>query len=1214
MCLQERGGALGCSAEDLKALFYCELCQKQYLRHQEFDNHINSYDHAHKQRLKELKHREFARNVASKSWKDQRKQEKALRRLHQLAQLQQDAQRVQGGTRGLRRAIRAASHRDHSSEDKPRPLSHAQTAPPSLLAAAPLCQLLKDPYRSSLPIPLATALAESRVTARPTSETADPAPNPKSLLGLDPEGPVCGRGRAAGRLGVSFCFSRRGPRLEPCASVFSDLEEEERDKREQMKERIKGIMEDIYREMEEAEGRKRSEGEKLGSDGRNRGAPTPTETPADDRDVEKQDETFPVSTAVPDTWSLESPLRPWQAETTSRGTEAAGEHADVKHADGATAARRREAGPVGEDGRYACVRGKDGATCLRWPARLIKFTKSQPHLCYSGNPRDGEALEQKHSGKPNPCTPAVIAPHTHTCLQRPRGDHKTRACGLKGGAAEDFKAREEADAETEKQQMFSENSAGPTHPAESDGDAQNPLGVARRIRGPESESAVALSGVRRACTGPSRCECGGESACRRGPQTCAGASGLQTRKRRKAGVRTDQARKKKEERRRRENASSKRRKVRSVVSNVSAERRLWREGWTRGGAAARGVPSGPHLGRCEARPLSVFVRKRRSRRSPSSSGSPSEPVGDPVGEPVWRRSFFGVFGEKRDGDTSTSPRRSRLSLHSPSSGCNSKLSWERGHHSNPRSFIDCCYPDNSCACRKVLRGDRIFIHGGGRSQMSPRRGQVRGEAGRRRRGGGKTTGVSDPEEWEWARGRCRSRDGYGSPGWDGLAKLRCGSGARHRRAGRIGGDEADWDRWTWGSSDSCEERPTHRSGSGSSRRGPGGRGLKAERVPSPEWWNSPRTSSPQSAILHPPSCSPCSSTSVSELSWEWSGSSSSSGVDTLTATSCRPLLPGSAGLSPEDPEDEAAKQKSTSLGPVKKRRDTDAPPPKELKSRSDPIAFTTGLPPAKPGTQKSVRALLLPLIGKLPAIQRKARRKTGPPKEEPEGHAGEVVRSQERPPLTPNPHGSKVRAEAVEEAAPPPVSFTAEEVEKYQLLQEQARQHMQKVLERTQESAEAEEEQEQEEEEQGSFPTPQNRTLLTDVALCLPLPLPLPQQDDFPRAVALRVPGLPGPLSGLHHIILPLPRPPPPSAPVSSALAPPPPPHLPPLHHHLHLSPLSLSSLFPSILLSHHPPMALLPLTPPQLASLTPVTLPPLGPGQPFLSTPWPVRFQQKAL
>ncbi|ERE86782.1 zinc finger protein [Cricetulus griseus] len=35
--------------EDAKANFYCELCDKQYHKHQEFDNHINSYDHAHKQ-------------------------------------------------------------------------------------------------------------------------------------------------------------------------------------------------------------------------------------------------------------------------------------------------------------------------------------------------------------------------------------------------------------------------------------------------------------------------------------------------------------------------------------------------------------------------------------------------------------------------------------------------------------------------------------------------------------------------------------------------------------------------------------------------------------------------------------------------------------------------------------------------------------------------------------------------------------------------------------------------------------------------------------------------------------------------------------------------------------------------------------------------------------------------------------------------------------
>ncbi|XP_032082044.1 zinc finger protein 804A [Thamnophis elegans] len=87
----EKENTIAKALEDLKANFYCELCDKQYYKHQEFDNHINSYDHAHKQRLKELKQREFARNVASKSRKDERKQEKALQRLHKLAELRKEA-------------------------------------------------------------------------------------------------------------------------------------------------------------------------------------------------------------------------------------------------------------------------------------------------------------------------------------------------------------------------------------------------------------------------------------------------------------------------------------------------------------------------------------------------------------------------------------------------------------------------------------------------------------------------------------------------------------------------------------------------------------------------------------------------------------------------------------------------------------------------------------------------------------------------------------------------------------------------------------------------------------------------------------------------------------------------------------------------------------------------------------------------------------------
>ncbi|KAK3747009.1 hypothetical protein QZH41_011950, partial [Actinostola sp. cb2023] len=46
---QEKDKVIGESLQDLKDMFYCELCDKQYFKYKEYDNHINSYDHAHKQ-------------------------------------------------------------------------------------------------------------------------------------------------------------------------------------------------------------------------------------------------------------------------------------------------------------------------------------------------------------------------------------------------------------------------------------------------------------------------------------------------------------------------------------------------------------------------------------------------------------------------------------------------------------------------------------------------------------------------------------------------------------------------------------------------------------------------------------------------------------------------------------------------------------------------------------------------------------------------------------------------------------------------------------------------------------------------------------------------------------------------------------------------------------------------------------------------------------
>lgn len=46
---QEKDKVIGESLQDLKDMFYCELCDKQYFKYKEYDNHINSYSHAHKQ-------------------------------------------------------------------------------------------------------------------------------------------------------------------------------------------------------------------------------------------------------------------------------------------------------------------------------------------------------------------------------------------------------------------------------------------------------------------------------------------------------------------------------------------------------------------------------------------------------------------------------------------------------------------------------------------------------------------------------------------------------------------------------------------------------------------------------------------------------------------------------------------------------------------------------------------------------------------------------------------------------------------------------------------------------------------------------------------------------------------------------------------------------------------------------------------------------------
>ncbi|XP_077019361.1 zinc finger protein 804B [Tamandua tetradactyla] len=209
----EKEKATAKALEDVKANFYCELCDKQYHKHQEFDNHINSYDHAHKQRLKELKQREFARNVASKSWKDEKKQEKALKRLHQLAELRQQSERVSGNGPAFK-APRVAIEKQLQQGIFPvkngRKISCMKSA--LLIKGKNISRSISD-------------------TQRPTMQTRHQLqPERRYLFGNRVPQTSSDLNNVNHRTGVSFSFSKKVHlKLESSASVFSENTEETSD-------------------------------------------------------------------------------------------------------------------------------------------------------------------------------------------------------------------------------------------------------------------------------------------------------------------------------------------------------------------------------------------------------------------------------------------------------------------------------------------------------------------------------------------------------------------------------------------------------------------------------------------------------------------------------------------------------------------------------------------------------------------------------------------------------------------------------------------------------------------------------------------------------------------------------------------------------------------------------------------------------------------------
>ncbi|KAM9520717.1 G patch domain-containing protein 8 isoform 1-T1 [Guaruba guarouba] len=200
--------AIAKALEDLRANFYCELCDKQYQKHQEFDNHINSYDHAHKQRLKDLKQREFARNVSSRSRKDERKQEKALRRLHELAEQRRQPECAPGSGPMFRTTTVAVDEEGGDDGDD---------------SAANSSSFIQSTSGQAAEMSMDRGFLNTGQVAGTVTPSQMPVQGAQAIsFGIKST-----LGTPLQKIGVSFSFAKKTPvKLETIASVFKDHVEE----------------------------------------------------------------------------------------------------------------------------------------------------------------------------------------------------------------------------------------------------------------------------------------------------------------------------------------------------------------------------------------------------------------------------------------------------------------------------------------------------------------------------------------------------------------------------------------------------------------------------------------------------------------------------------------------------------------------------------------------------------------------------------------------------------------------------------------------------------------------------------------------------------------------------------------------------------------------------------------------------------------------------
>ncbi|KAK9920085.1 hypothetical protein M0R45_028647 [Rubus argutus] len=90
--LAEREQKIQTEVKEIRKVFYCDLCNKQYKLAVEFEAHLSSYDHNHRKRFKEMKE---MHGTSSRDDRKKREQQRQEREMAKFAQMSADAHKQQ---------------------------------------------------------------------------------------------------------------------------------------------------------------------------------------------------------------------------------------------------------------------------------------------------------------------------------------------------------------------------------------------------------------------------------------------------------------------------------------------------------------------------------------------------------------------------------------------------------------------------------------------------------------------------------------------------------------------------------------------------------------------------------------------------------------------------------------------------------------------------------------------------------------------------------------------------------------------------------------------------------------------------------------------------------------------------------------------------------------------------------------------------------------